>query len=121
MRLTSTMCRSVLVALLLTSLLSQPIFCAPEAPRHFAFAVANGAEDVWEDITRRKMFSAIVNLPSTVLGFITDSKRRKVAPRISRIRLTPDRASLRFGERTNFAAIAMNGENSVGGVNFNGR
>lgn len=118
MSLTSITNRSFLAALLLISLLIQPVFCAPEAPRHVAFAVANGAEDLWEDITRTELFSAIVNLPVTVLGLIADTKKGKTAPRFDRIEIRPGDMTVLQGGDTNFAAAAFNGDQPVYGIDF---
>ncbi len=118
MFLSSVPSRSFLATFLLSSLLIQPIFCAPEAPRHVAFAVASGAEDVWEDLSRTTIFSAIVNLPVTVLGLAMDTKKGKKAPRFDRVEIRPGDLTVLRGETTNFAAAAFNGEEPVFGVDF---
>lgn len=81
MFLSSVPGRSFLATFLLSSLIIQPIFCAPEAPRHVAFAVASGAEDVWEDLSRTTIL-AIVNLPVTAwLGHGHEEREKSTALR----------------------------------------
>lgn len=83
-----------------------------------AFAVAGGAEALWEDVSRTTLFSAVANLPVTVLGFIADSKKKRTKPQFTRVEIRPGDATLRRGERTNFVATAFNGERPVHGTAF---
>jgi len=44
--------RSILAGLLLTALVSQPVFSAPEAPRIVALGMVNAISDLAEDVSR---------------------------------------------------------------------
>ena len=107
--------RSVLSAVLLISLFSNSVFCAPEAPRHVALASGK----VWQDARFSILSSGILDSITRALVGLFVGNRTAISLPISRIEIFPGPLDLLQGQNKTLSAVAYAADGEpLSGINF---
>ncbi|MGB7069052.1 MAG: hypothetical protein WBD22_06115 [Pyrinomonadaceae bacterium] len=101
-------------AALIVAFFVNTAFAAPEATRFVVVSAENFAHDAQQALLAVDL-SGIKSWPSLILSFV---KGHKARARIDGIEIKPGDITLMQGEEVDFTAIAVGGEQTVGGVMF---